>query len=293
MIEVRYNEPMNRHTSFKIGGPVAELWLPQTKLDLTDAFAKLKRCGVTPLLFGNGSNLLFSDETKDIIAVKTVPSLGAVKLLGDTAVYAECGVTLARLALFAAENSLAGLEFAHGIPGSVGGAIYMNAGAYGGELGQAVRCVDILTAEGELTSLTREQCDFSYRHSVFHDNGAIVLSAVFDLSPSRETDIRAKMHELSVARREMQPLEYPSAGSAFKRPAAKNGEPQFAAAMIDECGLKGFRVGGAAVSNKHAGFVVNLGGATCDDVLRVLEHVQTVVFGRFGVTLEPEIKVVR
>jgi len=292
-MEILRNEPMSRHTSFRIGGPVAELWLPQAKDELADAITTLRARDIEPLIIGNGSNLLFPDEPTDTIAIKTVPAISSLRQYDETVVYAAAGVTLARLATYAADHAMSGLEFAHGIPASVGGAIFMNAGAYGGEVGNLVRSVDVLTADGELATMKREDCDFSYRHSAFHDNGAVVLSAVFDLSLGDETEIRERMRTLSEQRREKQPLDLPSAGSAFKRPPPKNGESQYAAAMIDACGLKGYCVGGAAVSEKHAGFVVNLGGATCNDVLRLLEHMQTVVFRECGVELETEIRVVR
>ena len=192
---------------------------------------------------------------------------------------------LSRLANFALANSLTGLEFAHGIPGSLGGAVTMNAGAYDGEMKQVVVSTVCLTASGELEQVRGQAQDFSYRRSTFSDGRRLILGASLRLRPGDPTAIRARMEELSARRKEKQPLEYPSAGSTFKRP-----EGQFAAALIDRCGLKGCAVGGAQVSEKHAGFVINRGGATCGDVLRLIEHIQQTVFRQTGVALEPEVK---
>ncbi|MDR0839701.1 MAG: UDP-N-acetylmuramate dehydrogenase [Oscillospiraceae bacterium] len=286
-IEVRRGEPMSAHTSFKIGGAVDAMVFPKSEGELVAALRALRGRGIDPLIVGNGTNLLVSDNPRGVVAVKTVPGVGELRAEGERSVRASCGVTLARAAAFAGERALAGLEFAHGIPGSVGGAVFMNAGAYGGEVGGVVRSVTALTKSGEIAELSRGECGFSYRRSGFPEGNLIVLSVIFDLSEGNPEDIQRNMQNFAEQRREKQPLELPSAGSAFKRP--KSG---YAATLIDEAGLKGYRVGGAAVSRKHAGFIVNLGGASFGDVLSVMEHVRETVFLRTGIELEPEVRVI-
>jgi UDP-N-acetylmuramate dehydrogenase len=283
---------MRNHTSFKIGGPVSEMWLPKSDTELRDTLALLHNRGVSPLLIGRGTNLLVSDSPLDIVVVKTYPELAKTEVRGNE-IYAQSGAALSAVAALARDNSLTGLEFAHGIPGSLGGAIFMNAGAYGGDMAGVVTRVDAFDSGGELLGFTNEQCEFSYRNSIFSVTGDVILAAKIQLEPGDADEISAKMREFAERRRESQPLEFPSAGSAFKRPPPKNGEPQYAAQLIDAVGLRGYRVGGAAVSDKHAGFIVNLGGATCDDVLRVIEHVRNEVLRKFSVELEPEIKIVK
>ena len=204
------------------------------------------------------------------------------------AIYAEAGVSLAKLAQFARDNGLSGLEFASGIPGSVGGGVLMNAGAYGGEMKDVLVSVRYLTAEGEIVEIPAEQLDLRYRHSIFEENGGCILSAKFHLARGNAADIRARMDDLMARRKDKQPLDKPSAGSTFKRPVGA-----FAAALIDQCGLRGYRHGGAAVSEKHCGFVVNLGGATCADVLALCDEVRAVVKEKTGYDLEKEIRVVK
>jgi UDP-N-acetylmuramate dehydrogenase len=200
---------------------------------------------------------------------------------------AEGGVLLSKLAVFAKENGLSGLEFAHGIPGSVGGGVCMNAGAYGGEMADVVSKVTFLTESGDIVEVKGEECGFAYRKSAFSDGGKFVLEAEFSLKEGEKETISSLMEDLIIRRREKQPLEYPSAGSTFKRPAG-----HYAAALIEQCGLKGLRVGGAQVSEKHAGFIINLGGATCEDVLALMGQVQKRVFSDTGVVLESEVKVI-
>lgn len=240
-----------------------------------------------PLLIGNGTNLLVSDEGLDTVVIDTSAELSRLDLTGDGEITADAGVSLATLAVFAWKNGLKGLAFAHGIPGTLGGGIVMNAGAYGGELKDVVTEVTVLYPDG-VKVLTPAQLDFSYRHSVFSAGEGIVLGAKLKLETGNKDAIKAEMDELMARRKASQPLELPSAGSTFKRPAG-----YFAGTLIEGCGLKGCRVGGAEVSPKHAGFVVNVGGATCADVLALIEKVRKTVYDAHGVMLEPEVKIIR
>lgn len=284
--EVRLDEPMRRHTSFRIGGPVAAMALPADEQELTVLCAIARRLGVEPFVFGNGTNLLVEDAPLDILAIKTT---GLNRIEGSgTALSAGCGALLSRLAAEAMSRGLTGLEFAHGIPGSVGGAVSMNAGAYGGEMKDVVTEVRYLTPEGEVCTARGAENAFSYRRSRYSDTDALVLGARFALEPGNIAEIRAKMDDLAARRREKQPLNLPSAGSTFKRP--RNG---FAAAMIEQAGLKGKGFGGACVSEKHAGFVVSRDGATFDDVIRTMALVRETVYRKDGVLLEPEVKIIR
>jgi len=286
-VEIKENEPLAKHCSFRIGGPAAAVLLPRSAEELAALCRFLRRRGEAPLLIGNGTNVLFPDEGLDRLVIKTCRNVGAVSVSG-TRISAECGATLASVAAAARDAGLAGLEFAHGIPGSVGGGVVMNAGAYGGELKDVITQTDYLDENLELRTLRGAEHGFSYRHSVLSERGGVALRCVFELSAGDTAEITGKMQELMEKRRASQPLDMPSAGSTFKRPAGG-----FAAALIDEAGLKGFSVGGAQVSPKHAGFVVNTGGATCGDVLRLMEHIQTTVLARSGIELEPEVRVIR
>lgn len=279
------NEPMNTHCSFRIGGPVRALAAPQDVTGLTKLCYLLKKRELAPFILGNGTNILFPDEgLRDLFIIST-EKLTKMFLLPDGAIYAEAGVSLAKLASFAQQNGLTGLEFASGIPGSVGGGLMMNAGAYGGELKDAVESVVIhFLPEQALYELTNEQCAFGYRTSLFQKMpGCVIISAVFRLQKDDPEAIAERMRELNAKRREKQPLDLPSAGSAFKRP-----EGGFAAALIDEAGLKGYTVGGAQVSEKHAGFVVNIGGATSHDVYDLMMHIRRTVYAHSSIALEPE-----
>ncbi len=279
-------EPMCEHCSFKIGGPVRALAVPEDVFSLAKLCSILKDNHIAPMMLGNGTNILFPDEGLDQVFLISTEKLQKLFLMPDGAVYAEAGVPLARLATFAQQNGLAGLEFASGIPGTVGGGTIMNAGAYGGELKDVIESVVCLyVPEQRLYELSNEQCAFAYRTSLFKRlGGCLVLSVVFRLPEGDADAIAAKMRELNERRRDKQPLDLPSAGSAFKRP-----EGYFAAALIEEAGLKGFSIGGAQVSEKHAGFVVNRGGATSHDVYELLKHVRNTVYKEKGVELEPEI----
>lgn len=285
-LELLEQESMSRHSSFRIGGPARALALPDSEEELLALMELCRSSGIEPLIIGNGTNLLVTDRPLERLVIKT-ERLCTVSCL-ENRLTVGCGATLARAAVCAQQNGLSGLEFAHGIPGSLGGAVCMNAGAYGGEMKDVVVSTRYLDAQGCVKQLVGPEHDFSYRHSAFSHMPGIVLSAELDLTPGDPAAIRARMTELAEKRRNSQPLEKPSAGSTFKRPA--NG---YAAAMIDQCGLKGYQVGGAAVSEKHAGFVVNLGGASFADVLAVMDHVRAQVFARFGTELEPEVRIIK
>ena len=283
-LELLKNEPMARHTTFRIGGPVPLMARPATEEQVL-ACVKLARERDVPLVvLGNGSNLLVADEGVQAFVVD-MTGLSRVERTGEREITAGAGVTLARLAAFAAGEGLTGLEFASGIPGTLGGGVLMNAGAYGGEMVQVVRRTRYLTPEGAVKEAVGEEHDFSYRHSAFSGGEYVILSSVLELEPDNPEDIRARMAELAQKRKTKQPLEYPSAGSMFKRPKG-----YFAAALIEQCGLKGFAVGGAQVSEKHAGFVINRGNATCGDVLSLVKEVQRRVKEQTGVELEMEVR---
>ena len=247
------------------------------------------RCGARPLVMGNGTNLLAPDEGLDRLVIDTSAGLSRVEAGGTPGtILAEAGASLARVADFACRQGLAGLEFAHGIPGTVGGAVCMNAGAYGGEMAQVVREATLLLPEEGIRTLTGAEMAFGYRRSFLTDHpDAVVLRAEFCLTPGDPAAIRGRMKELLEKRRASQPLEFPSAGSTFKRP-----EGYYAGTLIDQCGLKGLTVGGAQVSEKHAGFVINRGGATCADVKELIRQIQERVFAQAGVRLEPEVRII-
>ena len=296
-LELREYEPMERHTSFRVGGPVPMMALPKSEDEAQQVMQTAAQgFGIKAFFMGKGSNLLVSDQGADLLVVKACDGLNRLELLpegewpGHSTILAGSGVSLARLSNFALEHGLAGLEFAHGIPGSVGGGVYMNAGAYGGELGQVVSSVSSAAFPAEEEMRMWIDSGFSYRHSRFQEQDEFILRACFSLKPGDPAGIKAKMDDLARRRREKQPLEYPSAGSTFKRPEPVNGQPVYAAALIDRCGLKGLTVGGAQVSEKHAGFIVNRGGACCDDIRKLMAQVRERVFRETGVTLEPEVR---
>ncbi len=280
------NEPMSAHCSFRIGGPVRALAVPSDVSSLSRICCILKEHQLAPFLLGNGTNILFPDEGLPELFIISTEKLTRIFLLPDGAIYAEAGVSLSRLAGFAQQNGLKGLEFASGIPGSLGGGVKMNAGAYGGEMKDVIESVvSLYLPDQTLYEISRDDCDFGYRSSRFQKvAGLVVLSAVLRLERGDREEIAVKMRELNERRREKQPLDLPSAGSAFRRP-----EGHYAAALIDQAGLKGFRVGGARVSEKHAGFVVNTGGASSHDVYDLMMHVRNTVYRQTGVFLEPEI----
>ena len=291
-LEVRANEPMSRHTSFRIGGPARLMALPKSAIQAKAAVLAAREADIQPFFLGNGSTLLVPDEGGERFLIQPAGRYSADPLNRvreeNGQLCALGGVSLAVLANAAQGRALTGLEFASGIPGSVGGGVVMNAGAYGGEMAQVLVSVTALDLDGSIQTIPAESCGLGYRKSVFSDGQRLVLEARFQLSSGDPSAIRARMDELAARRKEKQPLEYPSAGSMFKRP-----EGYFAAALIDQCGLKGFAVGGAQVSEKHAGFVVNRGGATCADVLELVRQVQARVQEQTGVALEMEVKVLR
>ena len=279
-------EPLARHTSFQIGGPAALFCMPRTVEQLVRASELCREQGQRVYILGNGSNLLFSDKGFDGVVLCT-RMLEPDLRVEDDCVIAGAGMSLKEVCEAAARQGLTGLEFAYGIPGSVGGAVYMNAGAYGGETRDVLREVEFLDETGQVRTLPASELELGYRTSVFARTGWCVLRVTFQLSKGDSTQIRARMEELMNRRREKQPLEYPSAGSAFKRP-----EGAFAGSLIEQCGLRGFRVGDAAISEKHCGFIVNLGNASCADVLELARQVSERVYKQTGFVLEKEIRVV-
>lgn len=287
------NEPLSAHCTFRIGGPADLFVMPRDEDQLCQTVQFCKQAEIRYYLLGNGSNILFADEgfrgaVIDVSAEAAGMGLSIYQNADGDYISAPAGLKLSELCKFALQHGYTGLEFAYGIPGTVGGAVYMNAGAYGGEMKDVLTTVQYLTAEGEVKEAAAAELDLRYRHSIFEENGGCILSAQFALTPGEPEAIRAKMDELMAKRLDKQPLDKPSAGSTFKRPVGA-----FAAALIDQCGLRGYRHGGAAVSEKHCGFVVNLGGATCADVLALCEEVRTIVKEKTGYDLEKEIRVVR
>lgn len=284
-VVLRPEEPLASHTSFRIGGSAELMAFPKCAEELSLLLALSKEMDIKPVILGAGSNVLAPDEgLRGLVICMT--ALDQIEQCSETSFYADCGVTLKKAAMFARDRSLTGLEFAHGIPGSVGGGVYMNAGAYGGELRQVVTKTTVMEPDGTVKTVEGEAQGFSYRHSVFMEQDCIILGAAFQLQHGEKETIRARMQELSDKRRASQPLELPSAGSTFKRPVGG-----YAAALIEQAGLKGYQHGGAAVSEKHAGFVVNKGGATARDVLELMEEVKQRVYQTSGILLEPEVRI--
>ena len=284
-IEFRENEPLSAHTSFRIGGPAARMAFPKTPEELVQIVSGARALGIPTRVLGAGTNVLAPDEGLAELIVCTKDCLLGLCETAGGQIEAMAGESLAHTAVFARERALTGFEFAHGIPGTVGGGIFMNAGAYGGELKDICRSVRALMPDGSVREFAGDGL-FGYRTSVFQTNGAIILSAVFALSKGDEAAIREKMRELMQRRMASQPLELPSAGSTFKRP-----EGAFAGALIQEAKLKGVCIGGARVSEKHAGFVVNTGGATARDVRALIALVQKRVLETSGYCLQPEVRI--
>ena len=278
-------EPMTKHTSFHIGGPAELMAQPQSEAELQSLLLKAAEAAVPVTLVGNGSNLLVRDKGIRGLVIKLGSMLREIKVSGNVLTFGS-GVSLAQASKKAAELGLSGMEFAVGIPGSIGGAVYMNAGAYDGEMSKVVKSVRVMNAAGEVSELSADELDFGYRHSALQGSGKIVTSVTVELPAGDKQAIAEKMADFSNRRITKQPLELPSAGSMFKRPPG-----YFAGTLIDQTGLKGYTVGGAQVSTKHAGFVVNIGGATAADVLQLISDVQAKVFAAHGVKLEPEVLV--
>ena len=290
-LELREKEPLSRHTTFRIGGPARLMALPKTEEEAKTALKAAAALEIAPFFLGNGSNLLAADGGYDGFVLKPAGELEEIRALpsrdpeGRVLLEAGGGAALSRLSAAALERGLTGLEFAQGIPGSVGGAVTMNAGAYGGEISQVLLYAAALERDGTERLIPAADCRLSYRRSLFSGGGLLVCRAAFALTPGERTEISARMEDFARRRREKQPLEYPSAGSMFKRPAG-----YFAGALIEQCGLKGLTVGGAQVSEKHAGFLVNRGGATCADVLELIRQVRERVLRETGVELEMEVR---
>lgn len=285
-IPLKTGEPMSRHTTFRIGGPAEYYACPRNPEEAAALAVACRRQGIPCFVLGRGSNLLVGDGGIPGLTI-AMEGLATVTIEGDC-VRAEAGATLSAVCIAARDAGLTGLEFAYGIPGQVGGGVYMNAGAYGGELRDVLAEAAFLDEAGERRVLPVEELGMGYRHSLFTGRGCIILSALFRLQrdPEGPAAVGARMEEIYSRRKEKQPLEWPSAGSTFKRP-----EGAYAAALIDQCGLKGLQVGGAKVSEKHAGFVINAGGASCADVLALIGEVQRVVKEKTGYSLEPEVRV--
>lgn len=280
------HEELSKHTSFKIGGPAEIFAKPSSEEQVSKIINYCKKNEVPLFPLGKGSNLLVSDNGIDGVVIYFGNDFGKIKLVDDETVYCEAGAGLAALCNFALENELTGLEFAYGIPGSVGGAVFMNAGAYGGEIKDVIIYADHMDKNGQSGRFVGDELDMSYRHSAYSAKEYFITGAAFKLQKGDKAEIKAKMDDLLGRRFDKQPMDKPSAGSTFKRP-----EGAFASALIDQCGLKGYRVGGAEVSTKHAGFVVNVGEATCADVLQLIKDVQKKVKDDTGFVLEPEVEI--
>ena len=285
-VELKFDEPLAKHTSLRIGGGAEVMAFPQNAEELAEILKVSVLLDGNFAILGAGTNVLAPDEGVRGLVVCLKDCLEGIKPLPGNRLRVMAGVTMSRAAVAAANLGLSGLEFAHGIPGTVGGGVYMNAGAYGGEIRQVCKQVEVMNRQGQRWVLTAEEMGFSYRHSVLEETGDIVLSAEFALTPAEPEIIRGKMKELIGKRTASQPLDLPSAGSAFKRPVGG-----YAAALIEEAGLKGFRLGNAGISEKHAGFAVNLGGATADEMKQLLQTVSDRVYETSGIRLEPEIRI--
>lgn len=279
------DEALSKHTTFRIGGPAKYIFMPKNIEEIKQVIEYCKNNKEKYIVLGNGSNVLVSDEGFDGIVIQIYNSFNNIEVT-ETKIYAQAGALLSKIAAAARDNSLSGMEFAAGIPGTLGGAIVMNAGAYGGEMKDIVSFVDVLEPDGEVKRYSCEEMEFAYRHSIV-DKDRIVLGAELALEMGDKVAIVDRMNELKEARTSKQPLEYPSAGSTFKRP-----EGYFAGKLIDDCGLRGYRVGGAMVSEKHCGFVINYDNATFKDVVELMKNVSDMVNDKFGVRLEPEVKII-
>lgn len=286
-LRILENEPMREHCSFRIGGPVRLMVLPSGPSEAIAVCGILREGGVEPLIMGKGTNLLVSDKALDIAVIKMDSGMAYIEREDECTLRAGSGTSLAKMASEAQRLGLAGMEFAHGIPGSLGGAVSMNAGAYGGEMKDIIAETLYIGEDMAAHSAKGEEHGFAYRRSAFSNSGRVILESRIRLTAGKPEEIQARMRELLERRRASQPLDIPSAGSTFKRP-----EGAYAAQLIDEADLKGFRIGGAQVSPKHAGFIVNTGGASFDDVRSLMRHIQQTVFTRTGILLEPEVKII-
>lgn len=289
---IREQEPLNAHTTFRIGGPAAYYLIPENVQEVQEALGFAKEKGLPFYVLGRGSNMLFDDEGYPGVIVEIGRGMEQVAMEekpdGTVCVTAQAGINMSSLAKKLAEAELTGFEFAGGIPGTLGGGITMNAGAYGGEIRDCIQDARVMTESGEVLVLSKEQLGLGYRTSVIQDERYIVLEGTFIFTRGKKADILAEMKELNQRRRDKQPLEYPSAGSTFKRP-----EGYFAGKLIEDAGLRGYRVGDAQVSEKHCGFVVNIGNATAAEVRQLIQDVQNQVYEKFQVRLEPEVRIVK
>lgn len=286
-VKIFENEPMSAHTTFRIGGPARYYMIPENAEQVSKCMEFAMKIELPYVIVGKGSNVLFSDEGYPGVVIEVGRSMADIEVSGDGHIRAGAGAGLGALAAAAAKQLLSGLEFASGIPGTVGGAVVMNAGAYGGEIKDCIKSAKVLNKDGAVKELSRDEMELGYRSSVIQRRGYIVTEAVFQLHEGNKEEILGRMSELNAKRREKQPLDYPSAGSTFKRP-----EGYFAGKLIEDAGLRGFQVGDAQVSEKHCGFVINRGKATAADVVRLMEEVQKRVFETSGVRLEPEVKII-
>lgn len=284
----RENEPLFEHTTFKMGGPAEVYAEPVSTEQISEIVKYAFEHGIILDVLGKGSNLLVSDKGVKGIILHLGSNLSDIKKIDDNTVYCEAGASLARLCNFAFENFFTGIEFAYGIPGSVGGAVFMNAGAYGGEIKDCILYADFVDGKGNPGRFYGDELEMSYRRSVFSGSDKIITGAAFRFEKGEPEAIKSRMNELLQRRYDKQPMDKPSAGSTFKRP-----EGAYASALIDSCGLKGYRVGGASVSEKHAGFVVNEGGASFEDVMKLIENVSNFVFEKTGYKLLPEVEIWR
>ena len=284
---IKFDEPFSKHTSFKVGGTVRAMLFPKKNSEITQLCDLFLRYEITPLVMGKGSNILASDTKHELVVINTT-RMNKIAKTGDTEITAEAGALLSEIAVFARDSGLTGAEFAHGIPGTLGGAVVMNAGAYDGEMKDILTATKALNSKSAVYTLTNKQHEFAYRHSRFSDSDDIVLSSVLSLQFGDSDLISRKMEELSKRRKERQPLNLPSAGSTFKRP--KEG---YAASLIEQAGLKGFTIGGAQISEKHAGFIVNHNNASFDEIIEIIEKTQEAVFKQFNIKLELEVKIIK
>ncbi|HEX3012396.1 MAG TPA: UDP-N-acetylmuramate dehydrogenase [Syntrophomonadaceae bacterium] len=283
---MKFNEPMKEHTTFKIGGPVDVMVMPKSIEELQTIITTCASKHFPYIVFGLGSNILVRDKGYRGIAIKLGNSLKTIQIT-DNQIYCEAGIRLSELSRKSADSGLSGLEFAEGIPGSLGGAIVMNAGAYDGEMKNVITSVQAISPQGEIRTFNSSELEFSYRHSIFQANGFIVVSALMKLKYDSINAIKNKMREFARQRREKQPLEFPSAGSIFRRP-----EGFYVGPMIEKMGLKGYRIGGAEVSAKHAGFIINIGDAAASDVIQLIKYIQEKALNQYGVNLQPEIVII-
>lgn len=285
--KAEFEVPMSAYTTFKIGGNASLMITPSDDEALAVIIKSCRKNGIVPFIIGNGSNMLVSDDGVDTVVINMCRNTTEIKNLGNGYIECNAGANLSKVCNFALENELSGLEFAFGIPGSAGGAAYMNAGAYGGEMKDILVSCTHIDKDGNFGQLSADELGLGYRTSAYEHNGYVITKLLMKLAPGNYDEIKAKMQELLQRRKDKQPLEYPSAGSTFKRP-----EGYFAAALIDECGLKGASIGDAQVSEKHAGFVINKGHAKSSDVLDLIKHVQDVVYKEKGVVIEPEVRLI-